>query len=185
MNTEDSRDIIKLTDCFKALSIDMQTNLTITMISGILLHIEVFKRDQSLNTSLNKDYEVSDEIIKKELFAYFMSLQQKKLSLNNCSLTVLCPHQFLQIQKDDIQLLCIPISLNFENNLQNIRNAGQSNGGNGGQFIIYSNDNRVIMKTMSDEDLSIFDRMKVDYFQYVIGKKGQTLLAKIYGIFRF
>ena len=37
MNTEDSRDIIKLTDCFKALSIDMQTNLTITMISGKLL----------------------------------------------------------------------------------------------------------------------------------------------------
>ena len=95
------------------------------------------------------------------------------------------PQYFLQIQKDDVHLLSIPISLNFQNNLQNIRNAGQSNGGNGGQFIIYSNDNRVIMKTMSDEDLNIFDKMKIDYFQYVIGKKGKTLLAKIYGIFRF
>lgn len=40
--TEESFDMNKLTDCFKKISIDMRTNLTTTMISGIYNFIRNF-----------------------------------------------------------------------------------------------------------------------------------------------
>ena len=48
---------------------------------------------------------------------------------------------------------------------------------------MFTNDNKMILKSMNTKDFYVFNEMKNEYFNYM--ENNQTFIAKIYGIFRF
>jgi hypothetical protein len=64
--------------------------------------------------------------------------------------------------------------------LENARKAGESTG-KSGSFFFFSKDKKFIIKTMFQEELDIFMFELENYFKHF--EKGDSLLARIYGVF--
>ena len=61
--------------------------------------------------------------------------------------------------------------------------AGQSAGASG-SFFFFSRDNRFIIKTLQGEEIADLVNMLDDYIEHLQATKNQSLLARIYGVFR-
>ena len=60
----------------------------------------------------------------------------------------------------------------------------QADGGKGGSFFLFTSDDKLIIKTMSQDDFNVFQDTSLNYFRY-FEEKSHSLIAKIYGIFQF
>lgn len=96
--------------------------------------------------------------------------------------TILAAQLFDEILlKEKIDLLA---SLNLQDNQENVKSASQAEGGRGGQLFLFSFDNQLIVKSMSEEDWKALKGVHKKYCEYV-GRREESLITRIYGAFVF
>lgn len=84
-------------------------------------------------------------------------------------------------QKDGFTNEVLRESLNPEKNKKMVFKAGESQG-KSGSFFFFSQDQKFIIKTMTDSDFNAFQRIQKCYFARVCSDEN-SLLARIYGIY--
>lgn len=93
------------------------------------------------------------------------------------------PEKFAKIlQKDGYTYQDIIESMNIKKNKKKIFNAGEGAGASG-SFFFFSADNRLIIKTMQDDDLQAILEIVDDYIKHLTDVAGKSLLARIYGVY--
>jgi 1-phosphatidylinositol-4-phosphate 5-kinase len=89
-------------------------------------------------------------------------------------------------QKDGYSNEDLAASLNPENNKDKVFKAGESQG-KSGSFFFFSDDQKFIIKTMTDSDFNAFMRLFRSYFRHICSQKKkankQSLIARIYGCY--
>ena len=84
-------------------------------------------------------------------------------------------------QKDGYDNSVLKESLDPETNKKMVFKAGESQG-KSGSFFFFSQDQKFIIKTMTEEDFYAFKRIQKKYFQHV-STNDDSILARIYGIY--
>ncbi|CAD8098750.1 unnamed protein product [Paramecium sonneborni] len=111
----------------------------------------------------------------------FISLVEDYPQIKVVSYTPIIFHAIMNRENDKLDIY---ESLNINNNFEKITNASKNEGGKSGQFFFYSQDNQLIIKTVTQQELKIILSMLKNYFQYILSNPN-TLIAKIYGVFTF
>jgi 1-phosphatidylinositol-4-phosphate 5-kinase len=85
-------------------------------------------------------------------------------------------------QKDGYSNKTLELSLDPDNNKEKVFKAGESQG-KSGSFFFFSQDQKFIIKTMTDSDFNAFMRLFRSYFRHVCSPKTRSLLARVYGVY--
>ncbi|CAK85804.1 unnamed protein product (macronuclear) [Paramecium tetraurelia] len=111
----------------------------------------------------------------------FVSLVEDFPQIKVVSYTPIIFHAIMNREKEKLNIY---ESLDINNNFEKITNASKNEGGKSGQFFFYSQDNQLIIKTVTQQELKIILTMLKNYFQYILSNPN-TLIAKIYGVYTF
>lgn len=103
--------------------------------------------------------------------------------LANCQLTIFAPKLFSEIHKLFEDRIKFEVSMEVKANIAEIKKAGKGDGGASGELFIKTFDNRLIMKTMTEQELQLFLKLSVDYLKHLQANRG-SLISKIVGIFK-
>ena len=168
---------------------EIHTNIkimqTYTMICGILFDISQKREKKSLQIS-HKDFQeltINNKKIKKKLPKLWKSLIETEFRIFETSITIYKPFVFQEILNLDKNILDLFSSLDLKKNYEKIKKAGEGDG-KGGEFFLFTHDNRIILKTISTENLSSFIPFLNEYLLY-LKSNPESLLVKIYGIYTF
>jgi hypothetical protein len=85
---------------------------------------------------------------------------------------------------DGIFPIDIARSFSLENNRQKVFQAGEGAGASG-SFFFFSQDNRFIIKTMTNQEMERMLKMLDSYIEHLECSNNKSMLARIYGIFTF
>lgn len=100
-------------------------------------------------------------------------------------MTIYCPQVFTYLRRKDCKMIDLYKSFNLNNNIQRIiEKFGGPDGGKGGEFFYFSDDNKIIVKTMTDTELNTFKMKLRNFIQHFI-ENPESLISKIYGIYTF
>lgn len=102
----------------------------------------------------------------------------------DCDLTIYAPAIFGSILAANPRKIDFSQSFNIYENETNIREAGESGGGASGELFLFTFDNRLIVKTITQEEHVVFLNMLYDYGTH-FANNPDSLVAKIYGLFDF
>ena len=64
------------------------------------------------------------------------------------------------------------------------KSSGEGDGGASGEFFYITTDRRIIIKTISNEELAIFKSILQNYYKH-FQENEHSLITKIYGVFSF
>lgn len=132
--------------------------------------------EENLRLPISKDL-IGDE--KPELL---QEIEKKQYGLLTGLLTVYAPMKFETVITMDSSREAITESLNLEKNFSNIIRSGVNGGGKSGEFFFFSQDNSMIIKTITDHELHILLQILPGYITHLKANK-RTMLAKIYGAY--
>ena len=170
---------------------DMKVMFTYTMISGILLNyknvrgaLEISTNPEHQDFNSTKRYTITDDLLKLYLPNVTDELNEKSYNTFSTNMIVYAPEVFEDLIEQDQDMIELDVSLDLEKNYEQIQKASGADGGRGGEFFFFSHDNRVIVKTLSKQDLIQFRGILKDYYTYFKSNK-DSLIAKIYGIYTF
>lgn len=102
----------------------------------------------------------------------------------NCRMTIFAPMLFRDILVNNNRVVNFESSFNIHSNAENLREAGENTGGASGELFMFSHDNQLIIKTITNQDEKVFGKVIYDYSQYHRYNKG-SIMAKILGMFQF
>ncbi len=131
----------------------------------------------------------------KEMFP-----QERKFIKMNDEVTemiVYAPNLFKKIRDMNEGLLDFNQHLNFEKNYQNIQKSSSSHskysthnnqhhqgGGVSGEFLMFTHDNMLVLKTVKDREMDEFRKYIFEYYKY-LHDNPHSLIAQIYGLYSF
>lgn len=170
---------------------EIKVQFTYTMLAGILLNyknvrgaleISTNVEHQSFNTK--KRYPITCETLKRYLPNVINELNEKSYNTFSANMIVYAPEAFDELIQQDQDIMDLEVSLDLEKNYEQIQKASGADGGKGGEFFFFSYDNRVIIKTLSKDDLDQLRSILKDYYRY-FKKHHDSMIAKIYGIYTF
>jgi 1-phosphatidylinositol-4-phosphate 5-kinase len=103
-------------------------------------------------------------------------------TLLDCKMTVYAPMIFASI----MQNLPIDLRSSFDvnNNEERIKKAGENKGGASGELFLFSHDNRLIIKTITQDEYQIFRKILPQYGEH-FRSNSTSFIGKIYGLFDF
>lgn len=105
-------------------------------------------------------------------------------SMSSCEMTIYAATLFKDIIHNSSRIVNFEQSLQVEANAVNIKNAGESKAGASGELFMFSYDNQLIIKTITQAEFVVFTDILYDYTQHL--KYNRTsLIAKIFGMFEF
>ncbi len=113
-----------------------------------------------------------------------MMLLDTQESMSSCEITIYAPILFKDIVVNSTRVVNFELSMNVKTNAEKIKKAGESKGGASGELFMFSHDNQLIIKTITQAEFMVFTDMIYDYSQYLKYNK-TSLIAKIYGMFEF
>ena len=94
-----------------------------------------------------------------------------------------CQSKFKQIMElDGLTSRDIMSSLNVQDNIQNVFQAGEGVG-QSGSFFFFSKDNKLLIKTMRGTEKDVLLKMLDDLIYHFKKTQNKSLLARIYGVF--
>ena len=94
-----------------------------------------------------------------------------------------CDHKFEQMMKlDGITKENIMKSLNIEDNISSVLQAGEGVG-QSGSFFFFSKDKRLLIKTLRGSEKKLLLDMLDDLIAHFKKTNNESLLARIYGVF--
>lgn len=143
------------------------------------------KRKQSDIFQNFENYELNNETVKKEVPEYFEKMQRQKYEVLKGSFTFYCENIFSELRAQDQVFLDVQESLDAAANEEKVKKAGEGRGGKSGEFFFFSFDNKLIIKTMTSDELRVILEILSRYHKHHIHDNPKSLLAKIYGIFTF
>lgn len=85
-----------------------------------------------------------------------MALDCNNKPIMNCKLTIYAPKIFSDIMSNHFSEYDIAASLDILKNEEQIRKAGESGGGASGELFMFSSDKRLILKTITTEEHTLF-----------------------------
>lgn len=130
-------------------------------------------------------YQLGNQVIQKELPEYFKKLQAKKYDILSGNLTFYCENIFSELRQQDQAFLDVQESLDVDANEDKVQKAGEGRGGKSGEFFFFSYDNKLIIKTMTSEELGVLLGILERYHKHHLYDNPKSLIAKIYGVFSF
>ena len=173
------------------LTSEMKIMSTYSFISGILLNYNNVKDQLKMSvTAAHQDffkvikYKLDNETLMKflpEVAAQIMAKDYQGFSMNMLSHAPECFEEMLQMDRD---LMDLNESLDLDKNYEQIQKASGGDGGKGGEFFFFSYDNRIVLKTLTNQDFAIMVSILGDYYRY-FKKHPDSFIAKIYGIYTF
>lgn len=113
-----------------------------------------------------------------------MHLLDTTESISSCEMTIYAPVLFKDILTNSNRVVNFEQSLNIRANAEKIKKAGESKGGASGELFMFSHDNQLIIKTITQAEFMVFTEMLYDYSQYLKFNR-DSLIAKIYGMYEF
>lgn len=173
------------------LTSEMKIMSTYSFISGILLNYNNVKNQLKMSVTTDHQdfsktikYRLDNENLMKflpEVAAQIMAKDYQAFSMNMLSHAPECFEELLQMDRD---LMDLNESLDLDKNYEQIQKASGADGGKGGEFFFFSYDNRIVLKTLTNQDFAIIVSILGDYYRYLI-KHPDSFIAKIYGIYSF
>ncbi|KAM3136445.1 hypothetical protein pb186bvf_011403 [Paramecium bursaria] len=175
-----------------------------TILTGIIRECQPLSQNslQELNEIEKNNYQVlpkrlsliDNQIIKTLQDQYdlqhdaFYNLKQVEMEeteeTKQITMSVYSPQIFQLIRKKDNAMINIEKSLNLIDNYESIMNIIGPDGGKSGEFFFFSYDNKLILKTITQQEVQSF-LGRLGQFTYHYLSEQLTLLSKIYGIYSF
>lgn len=111
-----------------------------------------------------------------------MTLCDTPRTLLDCRMTVYAPMIFSSI----MQNLGVDLGASFDvkSNEERIKKAGENKGGASGELFLFSHDNRLIVKTITQDEYLIFQKILPQYGDH-FRSNTSSFIGKIYGLFDF
>ncbi|KAM3147767.1 hypothetical protein pb186bvf_000095 [Paramecium bursaria] len=188
---------------------DIQKNMKLDLLKSILLGItQVFDPAQQIGFSLQHrstdlyqrnfsvdqtDYQnlqqtfgITQQDIDEEKIRDINIKDMNRESINTdlpMKMTSYAEKVFKTLLNRDSRMIDPYFSFQIEYNIEQINKSQGPDGGKGGEFIFFSFDNKLIIKTMSDEELKALRSRLGAYSLHLIQE--ESLISPIYGIFTF
>ena len=159
-----------------------------------LIELKPLKAPTSEDDSDNEDY-IKEAKNRRTLFVdeknltaqvpeLFEEIKEKHYSLAKGTLTAFAPRLFEEIIELDDTGRGIHASLDLKQNFNRILKSGINGGGKSGEFFFFSDDNKFIIKTISDAELEVFKAILAQFAKF-LKFNPNSIIAKIYGLFTF
>jgi len=129
-------------------------------------------------------FNINEKTLYEEIPEVLNEIKEQKYVTVEGILTVYASSVFDDIIDLDNMRGVMGNSLDLKNNLSRILKAGINAGGKSGEFFFFSADNRLIIKTINDQEVATLLSMLPDYAEH-LKNNPYSLLAKIYGVFTF
>ena len=165
-----------------------------SLLASIHYHWKILKKQapnnlESLSSSKKaakemQRYKVTDQLINESLPDLLQEVHAKNFSILSGRFTVYAPEMFEQIMKSDRMDEDLINSLDLGRNYSRILKSGEAQGGRGGEFFFFSDDNRLIIKTLSTKDLKVLLGILPRYVKHFQANP-KSLIAKIYAVFTY
>ena len=141
--------------------------------SDIFNEIQIITMDKAdLKNITNKDENEENDLTIRDI-----------VNTNNYKMKVYAPNAFHRIFQLDQSLINIEHSLDLNYNRNNIdKVTGKSGGGKSGEFFLFTHDNSLIVKTISNSELQNLGLNIADYCKHLISNP-HSLITKIYGLY--
>lgn len=171
------------------ISYNMKVMLTRSILTGVWIsHKNIPKEEE-------KNEERFSQFPSKRKTSIFLETKRIPIHNNNennngksifeLTMIVYAPKMFKKLLEFDKDMINFDVSLDLLKNDDNIKKANKvGDGGKSGQFFFCTHDNKLIIKTLSSEELQIFLRKFEDYYNYLTTHK-DSLITKIYGVYTF
>jgi 1-phosphatidylinositol-4-phosphate 5-kinase len=166
------------------LPIKIKESITRSFLASVSLHYNaVLQTHRERITELGPHS--SQELSRFEIKASVLSEKFKTdCSFTDSELTIYGGHIFSKIVDTHPTELDFSSSLNLFLNHAQIQKAGESGGGASGEMFMFSHDKKLIIKTITNEEYSVFVKILFEYGQH-FSKHKQSLIGKIFGLFDF
>lgn len=115
---------------------------------------------------------------------FFLRTEKTDELIASSVMTVYAAPIFKDILVYSRDIIDFGYSLDFQLNQEAIKKAGENKGGSSGEIFLFSHDNRLLIKTMTREDLKFFTEFMFDYSQYIKSNPA-SLIGRIFGVFEF
>ena len=182
---------------FNELSSDWRTELTYTVLSCVLyaskLPLKNTKNSflaQTVDIQSKNPYkhekviQIEEDSFKEDLPQIKEELERKKANILPGTLKIYSPEVFNEFVNHDREFLNIIESLDFVANREQIRAASDPKGGKSGEFFFFSNDKKLILKTVPDVELKMLISILENYEQH-FKECPYSLIAKVYGAYTY
>ncbi|KAL4506845.1 hypothetical protein ABPG72_001266 [Tetrahymena utriculariae] len=191
---------------FTKLTQNLRMTQIYAMISGIIINDiiqkkqEIPQNDSSINgpskinitnplVALNdEDYTVEQEIeLNDELISQYLPFHKHEQGSPSVEgkATVHAPKVFRALQQSDGLMADIQVSFNLIENIQSIQKKfGGPDGGKSGEFFYFTQDRKMIIKTMNKGELDALLKNLKKYVIHLVLNQ-DSLIVKIYGIYTF
>lgn len=162
----------------------IKESITRTFLASVSLHYNlVLQTHRERTTDITPNS--SQELAKFDIKASALSEKFKtNCSLTDSELTIYGGHIFSKIIDTHPTKLDFSASLNIFLNDAQIQKAGESGGGASGEMFMFSHDNKLIVKTITNEEYSVFINILFEYGEH-FSKHKESLIGKIFGLFDF
>ncbi|CAD8195769.1 unnamed protein product [Paramecium octaurelia] len=104
------------------------------------------------------------------------------LKLLPSTMTVYTPKIFQKIREKDAKMINHFKSFDLVANQDQIKQFKGPDGGKGGAFFFFTHDNKLIIKTLSDQELTVIRKNLIPYFFHI--SENDTVISPIYGIYK-
>lgn len=127
-------------------------------------------------------FSIDKDLMTKSIPEVFDEIKGKQYNFAAGTFTVYAPGIFEEIIELDNTGRNIKRSLDLKENFNRILKSGINGGGKSGEFFFFSNDNRIILKTVSHSELKTLLNILPSYLNH-FKSNPESLIAKIYGVF--
>jgi len=164
-----------------------------SLLASIHYHWKVLKKESVNNTEgltqakkakVVQRFKVTDQIIKENIPEIIQEVHARNYSILPGRFTVYAPEIFEQVTRSDGISEDLISSLDLGRNYSRIMKSGEAQGGRGGEFFFFSDDNRLIIKTLSTKDLKVLLGILPRYGKH-FQSNPKSLIAKIYAVFTY
>ncbi|CAD8107781.1 unnamed protein product [Paramecium primaurelia] len=104
------------------------------------------------------------------------------LKLLQSTMTVYAPTIFQKIRGKDSKMINHFKSFDLLANQEQIKQFKGPDGGKGGAFFFFTHDNKLIIKTLSDQELVVIRKNLIPYFLHI--SENESVISPIYGIYK-
>lgn len=179
---------------FNALSADRRKEIVYTLLSCVLFADHSQRNNQMSQVEFSekhaknpykhwKTYQINDSIA-TNIPAIHDALEANRVSIQAGSFKVVAPELFMRFINEDAKYLNLQESLDLTANKEKILDASGPGGGKSGEFFLFSNDRKLIIKTIPDVEMNEVVKMLEKYEQH-FKENPDSLIAKLYGAYTF
>ncbi|CAD8084249.1 unnamed protein product [Paramecium primaurelia] len=152
----------------------------------------LFQKKYKINNQINEsqqplelDAKITQEEINEESQFIIPPEQDLDIELRLMASTIIiyAPKVFLKLRKKDCKVNNYSDSFNPIANQEQINSFTGPDGGKGGAFFFFTFDNKLLIKTISEQELLVIKKNLGSYFFHL--SRNESLISPIYGIFKF